>query len=115
MANDVKLEQLASLTENFSGADLAGLVRQASVCSLRESITSKLTQLKETTGSPIITESKTVSIIEKQINDDNIKNENNDMEEDSEDLKVYKKHFLVALKSFRPSVSAEVILLKKYT
>lgn len=39
LSDDVNLEELAQLTETFTGADLAGLVRQASLQALRESIT----------------------------------------------------------------------------
>lgn len=36
---DVDLQELAALTDTFTGADLAGLVRQASLQALRESLT----------------------------------------------------------------------------
>lgn len=39
LSDDVNLEELAELTDTFSGADLAGLVRQASLQALRESLT----------------------------------------------------------------------------
>lgn len=35
---DVDLEELAQLTDSFTGADLAGLVRQASLQALRDSL-----------------------------------------------------------------------------
>lgn len=38
MDSDVNLEELAELTDSFTGADLAGLVRQASLQALRESL-----------------------------------------------------------------------------
>lgn len=38
MASDVNLEELAERTDSFTGADLAGLVRQASLQALRESL-----------------------------------------------------------------------------
>lgn len=38
MADDVDLEALADQTESFTGADLAGLVRQASLQALRDSL-----------------------------------------------------------------------------
>lgn len=38
MADDVDLDELAALTDSYSGADLAGLVRQASLQALRESL-----------------------------------------------------------------------------
>lgn len=38
MADDVDLKELAELTESFTGADLAGLVRQASLQALRDSL-----------------------------------------------------------------------------
>lgn len=39
LSSDVVLEEFASLTEGFTGADLAGLVRQASLHALKDSIT----------------------------------------------------------------------------
>lgn len=38
MSDDVVLEELAELTESFTGADLAGLVRQASLQALRDTL-----------------------------------------------------------------------------
>lgn len=38
LSNDVDLEELSGLTDSFSGADLAGLVRQASLQALRDSL-----------------------------------------------------------------------------
>ena len=38
MADDVDMENIASLTEGYTGADLAGLVRQASLQTLKDSI-----------------------------------------------------------------------------
>lgn len=38
---DVNLEELAQLTDSFTGADLAGLVRQASLQALRDSLKSE--------------------------------------------------------------------------
>lgn len=38
LGEDVNLEELAQLTESFTGADLAGLVRQASLQALRDSL-----------------------------------------------------------------------------
>lgn len=38
MADDVNIEELAQLTESYTGADLAGLVRQASLQALKNSI-----------------------------------------------------------------------------
>lgn len=72
MADDVDLVALSELTESFTGADLAGLVRQASLQALRDSL-----QTETTNESDI-------------------------------DLSVHKHHFMSALKSLRPSVSAEV-------
>ncbi|XP_073836026.1 nuclear valosin-containing protein-like smid [Musca autumnalis] len=44
LASDVDFEELASLTDGYTGADLAGLVRQASMMALKESINN--TELK---------------------------------------------------------------------
>lgn len=38
LSSDVELDELAALTDSFTGADLAGLVRQASLQALRESL-----------------------------------------------------------------------------
>ena len=38
MASDVNLEEIARLCENFSGADLAALVREAATCCLKEAL-----------------------------------------------------------------------------
>lgn len=70
--SDVDLVDLAELTESFTGADLAGLVRQASLQALRESL--QVEPIAET-----------------------------DL-----DLSVKKRHFMLALKHLRPSVSTEV-------
>lgn len=40
LADDVDIDELAALSENYTGADLAGLVRQASLYALKESIAS---------------------------------------------------------------------------
>lgn len=40
LASDVDISELATLTDNYTGADLAGLVRQASLYALKESISS---------------------------------------------------------------------------
>lgn len=42
LASDVTVEELATLTENYTGADLAGLVRQASLHALKDSIAASL-------------------------------------------------------------------------
>lgn len=38
LSNDVDLDELAALSDSFTGADLAGLVRQASLQALRDSL-----------------------------------------------------------------------------
>lgn len=38
LSSDVDLNELAALTDSFTGADLAGLVRQASLQALRDSL-----------------------------------------------------------------------------
>lgn len=38
LADDVNFEEIASLTDGYTGADLAGLVRQAALQTLKESI-----------------------------------------------------------------------------
>lgn len=41
-ADDVNVEELAELTDNFTGADLAGLVRQASLQALKDSVSNQM-------------------------------------------------------------------------
>lgn len=79
LAADVSIDALAERTESFTGADLAGLVRQASLQALKESIS------KENA------------------------NEADDI------LKVHNKHFELALRQLRPSVSAEVKCAEAYS
>lgn len=38
LAADVDIQELATLTENYTGADLGGLLRQASLLALKDSI-----------------------------------------------------------------------------
>lgn len=47
-ADDVKLEELAELTDNFTGADLAGLVRQASLQALKDSVSNQMDNNSDT-------------------------------------------------------------------
>lgn len=47
LADDVSLDELAIRTDSFSGADLAGLVRQASLQSLKDSISKETTSKSE--------------------------------------------------------------------
>lgn len=42
LAVDVDIQELAALTENYTGADLGGLLRQASLLALKESIATSL-------------------------------------------------------------------------
>lgn len=41
-SDDVNVEELAELTKNFTGADLAGLVRQASLQALKDSVSNQM-------------------------------------------------------------------------
>lgn len=78
LSNDVNLEEIAALTDSFTGADLAGLVRQASLQALRDSL-----QFEFVADTEI-------------------------------DLSVHKRHFMVALKQLRPSVTSEVKITIHY-
>lgn len=42
LAVDVDIQELATLTENYTGADLGGLLRQASLLALKDSIDASL-------------------------------------------------------------------------
>ena len=46
LAKDVKIEELANLTENFSGADIESLCREAAILALREDIEAKQIKMK---------------------------------------------------------------------
>lgn len=67
LAEDVDFAEIALLTNGYTGADLAGLVRQASLQTLKESI-----------------------------------------DEEHNDLKVRKVHFIDAIKKLKPSVGDQV-------
>lgn len=47
LAADVCFEELASSTDGYTGADLAGLVRQASMVALKESLTNSELKLED--------------------------------------------------------------------
>lgn len=67
----MSIDELAQLTESYTGADLAGLVREASLQSLQDSM---------------------------------------DKPDSSDDMKVNKEHFRVALQNLRPSVTDKVYI-----
>ena len=46
LAKDIKIEELANLTENFSGADIESLCREAAILALREDIEAKQIKMK---------------------------------------------------------------------
>ncbi|EAA10786.4 AGAP006205-PA [Anopheles gambiae str. PEST] len=81
LADDVELEKVAELTEGYTGADLAGLVRQASLQTLKDSIVASSLQ-EETAGG-----------------------ETN--AEDELSLMVRFEHFTQAIRNIKPSVTAE--------
>lgn len=87
LAADVCHRELAALTANFTGADLSGLVRQASLQALKESIASSLAMPTIAGGGS---------------SDDAA------MSDDALPISVQRKHFVSALKHIRPSVSEEV-------
>jgi len=47
LAEDVNLDEIAAQTEGYTGADLAGLVKQASMFSLRQSLNDGDTKLDD--------------------------------------------------------------------
>lgn len=47
LAEDVNFDEIAALTDGYTGADLAGLVRQASLQTLKESIEDETQQSKD--------------------------------------------------------------------
>ena len=84
MSADVDLGELAKLTENYTGADIAGLVREASLHALKDSI----------------------SLTEHNSDDNSMTSDRASTNDDL--LEVNRKNFLQALQNIRPSVSAEV-------
>lgn len=72
---------LAERTENFTGADLAGLVRQAAMNALRDLVT-------------VVDSEGNSKMIAEPIN--------------TEGAQIYEKHFLKALQLCKPSVSEKV-------
>uniref|UniRef100_A0A182T6B6 AAA+ ATPase domain-containing protein n=1 Tax=Anopheles maculatus TaxID=74869 RepID=A0A182T6B6_9DIPT len=83
LADDVEFERVAELTDGYTGADLAGLVRQASLQTLKDSIV--VSGEEERTG------------------------ENVQQQEDEAQLclEVRYEHFLQAIRNTKPSVGAE--------
>lgn len=69
LADDVNFEEIAALTDGYTGADLAGLVRQAALQTLKESI---------------------------------------EGDQESDDLKVHRNHFIEVIRKVKPSVNSEV-------
>lgn len=86
LADDVDLADLASLTENFTGADLAGLVRQASLNALKQSIKWDETNEKNT----------------------------NDEHDQHKTMNVNRQNFLDALEHIKPSVSEKVLFVSGF-
>ncbi|XP_050073662.1 nuclear valosin-containing protein-like [Anopheles maculipalpis] len=83
LADDVEFEKVADLTDGYTGADLAGLVRQASLQTLKDSIM--------------------VSGVEERMGADN-----KQQEDDAQLCLVVRfEHFQQAIRNTKPSVSAE--------
>lgn len=82
LAEDVDLGLIARLTEGYTGADLAGLVRQASLQTLKDSIDA--CNSREEEGSP-----------------------SSDEPETEEQLLVELRHFQEAIRNIKPSVNEE--------
>uniref|UniRef100_A0A2M4AHW5 Putative nuclear aaa atpase vcp subfamily protein n=1 Tax=Anopheles triannulatus TaxID=58253 RepID=A0A2M4AHW5_9DIPT len=83
LADDVEFEKVAELTEGYTGADLAGLVRQASLQTLKDSIVEAGAQ---------------------EDADDDMQLVGTDVETL---LRVRMNHFLEAIRNIKPSVNAE--------
>uniref|UniRef100_A0A182MQZ8 AAA+ ATPase domain-containing protein n=1 Tax=Anopheles culicifacies TaxID=139723 RepID=A0A182MQZ8_9DIPT len=82
LAEDVEFEKVAELTEGFTGADLAGLVRQASLQTLKDSIVA--------------------SGDEERMGDSGQQQNDEDL-----NLVVRLEHFIQAIRNTKPSVNAE--------
>uniref|UniRef100_A0A182WLP8 AAA+ ATPase domain-containing protein n=1 Tax=Anopheles minimus TaxID=112268 RepID=A0A182WLP8_9DIPT len=83
LAEDVEFEKVAELTNGYTGADLAGLVRQASLQTLKDSIVAS--------G-----------------NEERLGEESEQQQNDAElSLVVRLEHFIKAIRNTKPSVSAE--------
>jgi len=92
LAEDVSLDELAEKTEGYTGADLAALVREATLRAIREKMTECM----------------------KKVEENMIKNEEERTAKTKECMKenvplVEKKHFEAALKKVRPSVTADMV------
>ncbi|ETN61647.1 peroxisome assembly factor-2 (peroxisomal-type atpase 1) [Anopheles darlingi] len=83
LADDVEFEKVAELTEGYTGADLAGLVRQASLQTLKDSIVEAGAQEDADDGTQLVgTDGEML-------------------------LRVRMDHFLEAIRNIKPSVNAE--------
>lgn len=89
LAEDVCFKELSELASGFTGADLGGLVREASLQALKESLLRAVNQEEEVGG------------------------ESGDKEAPStaEKLFVNKTHFMRALRNIKPSVTEEVRMI----
>ncbi|MGC9146186.1 MAG: AAA family ATPase, partial [Nitrososphaeria archaeon] len=83
LSKDVQLEKIAELTNGYTGADLAALVKEAAMSALREFMASGKVDLSKN----------------ETIKPDILKN-----------LEVSMKHFLDAMKSIRPSLIREIFV-----
>uniref|UniRef100_A0A182QKV2 AAA+ ATPase domain-containing protein n=1 Tax=Anopheles farauti TaxID=69004 RepID=A0A182QKV2_9DIPT len=86
LADDVTFERVAELTDGYTGADLAGLVRQASLQTLKDSIVA--------------------CSDEERVGESGDQQKQSGVEEDL-CLTVRMEHFLEAIRNIKPSVNAE--------
>ncbi|MDT7875441.1 MAG: CDC48 family AAA ATPase [Sulfolobaceae archaeon] len=93
LAEDVSLEEIAEKTEGYTGADLAALVREATLRAIREQMTDCMKKADESCKK-FDTECKD-KVIKECMN--------------GKGVLVEKKHFEFALKKAKPSVTADMI------
>ncbi len=90
LANDVNLKELASKTEGYVGADIESLCREAGIFALREILASKLKGKKD---SP---------------REEKKEAQKNDSKNGKTKYLISKKHFELAMKKVRPSVTKDI-------
>ena len=89
LAEDVNLEELAKVTDGYSGADLELLVKEAAIFALREAVKEVKGKYKD------LSEQEIIKKLEEK------------------DIKVSMKHFKMALEKVKPSITKEMIQFYK--
>ena len=93
LAEDVSLDELAEKTEGYTGADLAALVREATLMAIREKMTECMRKIEQ---SEIKSNSEDKIAKVKECMKDNVP-------------LVEKRHFEAALKKVKPSITTDMV------